>query len=90
MELQLINQDLAESKLFRTTNGFKNLTGREIADMLYLSTLSLIMMYRDNKQQDYAIVYAKKTGQYGPYAVFRTAATDLYLLSFDYVLFLSL
>ena len=82
MELQLVNQDLAESKLFRTTNGFKNLTGREIADMLYLSTLSLIMMYRDNKQQDYAIVYAKKTGQYGPYAVFRTAATDLYLLSF--------
>ena len=82
MELQLINQDLAESKLFRTTNSFRNLTGREIADLLYLQTLALVMMYRDSKQQDYAIVYAKKTAQYGPYAVFRTAATDLYMLAF--------
>ena len=82
MDLQIVNQDLSESKLFRTTNSFRNLSGREIADLLYLSTLSLIMMYRDTKQQDYAIVYAKKTAQYGPYAVFRTAATDMYMLGF--------
>ena len=82
MELQLINQSISESKLYRSTNGFKSLSGRDIADLFYLQTLSLIMMYQDNKQQDYALVYARKTAQYGPYAVYRTAATDLYMLGF--------
>jgi len=82
MELTLINQELSESKLYRTTSGFKSLTGRDIADLFYLQTLSLIMMYQDSKQHDYALVYARKTAQYGPYAVFRTAATDLYMLGF--------
>lgn len=82
LDLQLVNRELSESKLYRSTNGFKSLTGRDIADLFYLQTLSLVMMYQDNKQQDYALVYSKKTAQYGPYAVFRTAATDLYMLGF--------
>lgn len=82
LDLKLVNKELCESKLYRSTSGFKSLTGRDIADLFYLQTLSLIMMYQDNKQQDYALVYARKTCQYGPYAVFRTAATDLYMLGF--------
>lgn len=90
MELQLINQELAESRLFRFTGSFSKLSGRDIADLFYLQTLSTYMFLQDSKQQDYAIAYATKTVQYGPYAVFRTSATDLYLLAFtidhpDYV-----
>ena len=43
MELQLINQDLSESKLFRYTGSFARLSGKDIADQLYLQTLSVIM-----------------------------------------------
>ena len=81
-EFKLINQELAESRLYRTTGSFSRLSGRDIADLFYLQTLSTYMFVLDNKQHDYGIAYATKTCQYGPYAVFRTAATDLYLLGF--------
>ena len=81
MELLLINtEELSESRLYRTTSGFKSLTGRDIANLAYLNTLILYMMLQDDKQHDYAKQYAKKTIQYGNYDMFRTHATDLYLL----------
>lgn len=82
MELQLINQELAESKLFKFTGSFSRLSGREIADLFYLQTLATFMFTQDSKQRDYGLAYAYKTIQYGPFAVFRTAATDLYMLAF--------
>ena len=82
MELELVNQELSESKLFRFTGSFSRLTGRDIADLLYLQTLSVIMFSKDNEQQDYAVAYARKSTAYGPFALFRTHATDIYMLSY--------
>lgn len=79
---QLIDTEISESRLFRFTQSYSRLTGRDIADLLYLQTLSTYMFALDGKQQDYGTAYARKTTQYGPYAVFRTSATDIYMLGF--------
>ena len=50
MELTLVNEELCESRLFRTTNQFKNLTGRDVADLLYLTSLATYLYYKDDKQ----------------------------------------
>tara|TARA_B100002019_G_C21274175_1_gene604242 strand:- start:5956 stop:6732 length:777 start_codon:yes stop_codon:yes gene_type:complete len=81
-DFELINQELSESRLFRYTSSFGNLTGRTIADLLYLNTLMLMMFVQDKEQRDYAVAVARKTVQYGPFAVFRTTSTDLYMLAF--------
>lgn len=81
MELLLINtEELCESRLYRTTSNFGNLNGRDVANLAYLNTLVLYMMLQDDKQHEYAKQYARKTVQYGNYDLFRTHATDLYLL----------
>lgn len=82
MDLSLINNELSESKLFRTTRNFQNLDGEAVAKLLYLTSLSIFLMAKDDKQEKYAREYAKKTTQYGPYAVFRAHATDLFLLAY--------
>ena len=82
MDFQLIDQDLSESKLYRYTGNFARLSGRDIADLLYLQTLSVIMFTKDKEQQDYGIAYARKSTAYGPYALFRTHATDIYMLAY--------
>jgi len=82
MELKLINQELCESRLYRTTNSLSRLNGRNIADLLYLNTLAVYLMLQDDKQHDYATEYAKKTVQYGSYNNFKTVATDLYMLCY--------
>ena len=78
----LIDEELSESRLFRFTANFQRLTGRDVADLLYLETLAIYMFALDEKQQDYGTAYARKTTQYGPYAVYRTSATDIYMLGF--------
>ena len=80
--LTLINKELSESKLLRTTSNFGMLRGRSIADLLYLQTLALIMFNQDKKQRAYSVAYARKTTQFGPYALFRTTTTDIYMLAF--------
>jgi hypothetical protein len=82
MDLKLVNQEISEARLYRTTNGFKNLTGRDIADLLYLHTLTLYMMLQDDGLEDYAVGYAKQTTQYGHFTLMRTHATDLYMLAY--------
>lgn len=81
-DFQMINIDLSESKLLRTTSNFGMLRGRSIADLLYLQTLALIMFNKDKKQRAYSVAYARKTTQFGPYALFRTTSTDIYMLAF--------
>ena len=81
-DFQLIDQEISESRLFRYTSQFGNLTGRTIADLLYLNTLMLLMFVYDKEQRDYAVAVARKTVQFGSFAVFRTTSTDLYMLAF--------
>ena len=81
MDLKLVNQEISEARLFRTTSGFNQLTGEAISELLYLNTLITYMMYKDKKQSKFAQSYAKQTIQYGKYTLFRSHATDLYLLA---------
>ena len=79
---KLIDNEITEGRLLRTTNNFKKLTGRDVADLLYLNSLVIYIMAKDSKQSDFALGYARKTTQYGNYTLFRTHATDMYLLSY--------
>ena len=83
MQLEFIDTELCESRLYRTTRNFSKFNGRDIADLLYLNTLAAYMMTKDAVQQEYAIGYLSKTTQYGNYALFRTHAPDLYLLAYQ-------
>jgi len=80
MDLKLVNQEISEARLYRTTRNFGNLTGEDVASLFYLTSLSTYMMLKDDKQYEYAKQYIKQTVQYGPYTLFRSHATDLYLL----------
>lgn len=82
MELELINNELSESRMYRTTANMSKLSGRDIADLLYLNTIVLYMLVQDSVQNEYAKSYAKQTSQYGPYNAFKTHATDLYMLCY--------
>ena len=83
LDFKLVNQEISEARLFRTTRSFNNLTGEDIAKLLYLSSLSSYMMLKDDGQNNYAEQYIKQTVQYGPYTLFRSHATDLYLLAYQ-------
>ena len=81
-DFQLVNQEISEARLYRTTNSFKNLTGRNVANLLYLQTLSLYMLLQDDSSEEYAVGYAKQSSQYGYYGLMRTHATDIYMLAY--------
>ena len=83
MNLEFIGTELCESRLYRTTRNFSKFNGRDVADLLYLNTLAAYMMTKDAVQRDYAVAYLSKTTQYGNYTLFRTHATDLYLLAYQ-------
>lgn len=81
-DFQMMDSVLTESKLLRSTRFFNSLTGRQIADLLYINTLVVYMLAQDDEQAEFAKQYAQKTQQYGTYTLFRTHATDLYLLAY--------
>ena len=80
MELELIDT-LTESQLYRSNGMGKSFKSDSIAQLLYLNTLSLLLMAQDKTQSKFAKEYAKKTTQYGSYLLFRNVATDLYTLA---------
>jgi hypothetical protein len=82
MELEFINQELSEARLYRASRSFGTLDGRDIADLLYLNTIATYMFSQDREQREFAQQYAKKTVMYGTYSLFRTHATDMYLLAY--------
>lgn len=82
MELEFIDNEISESRLYRTSSNMGNLTGKNVADLAYLNTISIYLMLQDDVQHNYAKQYAKQTSQYGNYLTFRTSATDLYMLCY--------
>lgn len=82
MELQLVNQEIAESRIYRSTQSLSRLNGRDVADLLFLHTLMVYMLCRDSEQGTYGIEYAEQTSKYGGYSSFKTSGTDLYILAF--------
>lgn len=83
MDFQLIDQELSEARLFRGTRKFSTLDGKDIANLLYLNTISLFIFSSDNKQSGYARDYARASTQYSTYSLFRTHATDIYMLAYQ-------
>lgn len=82
MELEFIDSEISESRLYRASGSMKYLTGRDVANLAYLNTIALYMMLQDDVQHSYASNYASQTSQYGSYNNFRTSATDLYVLCY--------
>lgn len=82
MELQLINQEISEAKLYRTTKQFGEFDGKDIANLVYLITLSTYLTSQDVPTQKIGREYARRSVSNGTYAVFRSSATDLYLLCY--------
>jgi len=80
MELEFIDKEISESRLYRTSSAMSKLNGRDVADLAYLNTIALYMMLQDDAQHEYAKSYANQTIKYGNYNLFRTHATDLYML----------
>lgn len=80
---ELIDSELCESRLFRSTRRFATLTGRDIANLMYLNNLIMAMLYLDKDFNKTAKQYASATAQYSTYALFRTHATDMYLLAYQ-------
>lgn len=80
MDLEFIDKEISESRLYRTSGAMSQLNGRDVADLIYLNTIALYMMLQDDVQHEYASAYATQTAQYGNYNLFRTHATDLYML----------
>lgn len=83
MDLQLINKELCEARLFRTTRSFNTLSGKDIADLLFLNTLVTYILYQEDNSKDWAHKYAKNTVSFGGYTLFRTFATDMYMLAYQ-------
>lgn len=83
MDLELVNKELCEARLFRTTRSFNTLTGKDIADMLFLNTLVTYILHQQEQSRDFAHKYAKNTVSFGSYTLFRTFATDMYMLAYQ-------
>ena len=81
--LKLIDKEISESRLFRSTRRFATLTGKDIANLMYLNNLIMVMLYLDKDFNKTAKQYANATAQYSTYALFRTHATDMYLLAYQ-------
>lgn len=82
MDLLLVNQELCESRMFRTTRGMRDLSGRDVANLAYLNTLVVYMLLQDDVQHEFAKKYAEKTAQHGAYRSYKTHASDLYMLCY--------
>lgn len=82
MEFLLLDSELSESRLFRSSRQFGMLDGTDIANLLYLNTVITYMISQDDEQSEFAKYYANETVKYGTYALFRTHATDMYMLAY--------
>jgi hypothetical protein len=83
MDLKLVDNEISEARLWRQSRQFGEMDGRGIADLLYLSFLSLLTFAKDDYKSDYAKAYARQTSQYGTFTMFRSHATDIYLLAYQ-------
>ena len=63
MELELVNQELSESKL-ADLQVSRLLV--EILQIYYTCKHQVYNFSKDNEQQDYAVAYARKSTAYGP------------------------
>lgn len=82
-EFKLIDTELSEARLYRGTRQFGTLSGKDISNLMFLNTLLIWTFSRSKRESGYAREYARQTAQYGAYPLFRTHATDLYMLCYQ-------
>ena len=74
--------ELQESRLYRTTDGFKPYSKNDIAELLMITTMLLYVFAHDKKYRPYAIQYANGSIRHGKYRALRIAANDHYMLTY--------
>jgi len=79
MELELVNT-LSESRIFRSKANLDRFSDEQNSNLLYLYSLVLYAMYRNDATKEWVKKYIDKTFSYGNYDSFRHASTDLYVL----------
>lgn len=82
MDLQLVNTELTESRLYRNNAMGRRLTGEQVSRLLYLHTLAVYMLIQDGRTVKFARDYIRRTTSYGNYTLFRNTCTDLYALAY--------
>lgn len=80
MEFQLIDKELCEANLYYKAHRLSHFSASEIADLYYMCMMGLLMIYLNDR--DSAKEYLRRTTQFGTYALFRTHATDMYMLAY--------
>jgi hypothetical protein len=81
MDLQLLNE-LQESRLYRTTDGFKPYKKEDIAELLMITTMMVYMFAHDTKYKPFAIQYANASVRHGKFRASRLGANDLYMIAY--------
>ena len=81
MELQLLNE-LQESRLYRTTDGFRPYDKNDMAELLMITTMMVYMFAHDTKYKPFAIQYSNASVRHGKFRASRLGANDLYMIAY--------
>lgn len=74
-------KSLSESKMLASKSSYKNFTGRQVADLIYLHVIALKILFSEESTKEFAKDYAKRSARYIGFARWYQNATDLHLLT---------
>jgi len=74
--------DLQESRLYRTTEGFKPYNKVDMAELLMVTTMLVYVFAQDKKYRPFAIQYANANVRHGKYRASRLGANDHYMIAY--------
>lgn len=74
--------DLQESRLYRTTDGFKPYNKVDMAELLMVTTMLVYVFAQDKKYRPFAIQYANANVRHGKYRASRLGANDHYMIAY--------
>jgi len=75
-------QELQESRLYRTTDGFKPYSKDDMAELLMVTTMLVYVFVQDVKYKPFAIQYANASIRHGKYRASRLTANDHYMIAY--------
>lgn len=75
--------ELNESRLYRRSRKFKDFDFKDIAELIYLYTLTLYMMTQIDSYKNFARQYAKDTIKFNNFTLARSNNNDLYMLIYS-------
>ena len=81
--------ELQESRLYRTTDGFKPYNKVDMAELLMVTTMLVYVFAQDRKYRPFAIQYANRSITPGKYRASRLGANDHYMIAYTCLLYTS-